>query len=107
MLLQFQVGLFEQEVFQEKLVRDERPMAAVNEDQFKEINFWRSRTMQHTAVHCSTMQHTADEEDYFFDNYQMAIRANLYWNLLQHTDTRCNTPQDNAQHKRALEPIWT
>jgi len=56
--------------------------------------------LQHTAIHCNTMQHTAANHhvDTWFVHY------NILQHALQHTATHCNTLQHTA--KNHLRSIW-
>jgi len=83
-------------------------------------------TLQHTAVHCNTLQHAAtqlrhtnDEEvalemQHIYDEstatyYNIATHCNTlqhtatHCNTLQHTATHCNTLQRTATHLRHID----
>ena len=55
-----------------------------------------SRTIQHTATHCSTLPHAAT-------HCNTLQHTAAHYNTLQHTTTHCSTLQHSATHFDALQ----
>jgi len=67
-------------------------------------------TLQQTATHCDTLQHTATSWRKYVDTYVQGHSCSFYdshCDTLQHTVTHCNTLQHSAIHCNTLQHTAT